>query len=403
MIHRRDFLLGTAAAAGALAANPTRAAGSGAFRADRRLVVVMLDGGNDGLNTLAPIEDDLYHRARPVLGLKKDAVERLDDLNGFHPALAKTAARFREGGVCILRGVGYPGPNLSHFRSRDIWETATLNPTSHPTGWMGRLVDEDLGEETVETAMLSVGRVSTPLAMRAARNHACVVPNGQEFVVPSGSMATPVQELDALQRVQRILNGSDALVGGAVATATASSEAISAALKLEARTTYPDSRLARDLGIAARVIDAGLPTRCIRVEQMGYDHHANQAGSHAELLGTLDGALDAFVRDLAALGRLDSTLILVMSEFGRRVAENGIGATAGTDHGASNLVMLLGGDIRPGIHGGQPDLANLDENGNLNHAIDFRRVYADVVGGWFGLDVATVLGGEFAPAGVVSA
>ncbi|MEM7308300.1 MAG: DUF1501 domain-containing protein [Planctomycetota bacterium] len=402
-LNRRDLLAGTTGALGAAFAAPLWAGGREGRTAPRRLVLLVLDGGNDGLNTLAPIEDDAYHKARPALALAAPDARRVDELNAFHPSLARTAERFREGGVCVLRGVGYDTPNLSHFRSMDIWSAASLALPMPATGWAGRLVDAALDGERGETPMLSVGDVAVPFALRASRNVASVVPNRQQFRVRSGPSSSSMDELDARRRALDVLNGGAGSVGDAVAAATASSEAIAAALERSPRVEYPKTKLAQDLGIVARVAEAGLPTRCFYVAQKGYDTHAAQAGTHAELLATLDAALDAFLRDLAACDALGDTLVLVLSEFGRRVAENGVGATAGTDHGAASLVMLLGGGIRPGLHGGQPRLDDVDENGNLRHSIDFRSVYADVAKGWFGVDAASVLGGEFAPAGVVVA
>jgi uncharacterized protein (DUF1501 family) len=192
-------------------------------------------------------------------------------------------------------------------------------------------------------------------------------------------------------------------VAGSVEAASASIARLEHALERRPQAEYPDDKLARDLGIVARAIDAELPTLAFHVAQPGYDTHAAQRDVHAGLLATLDGALDAFLRDLEACARLERTLVLVFSEFGRRVAENGVGDKAGTDHGAAGVALLLGGGARPGIHGAEPDLDALDDAGNLVHTTDFRALYADVIAGWFGVDAAAVLGGDFGRAGVVAA
>ena len=220
----------------------------------------------------------------------------------------------------------------------------------------------------------------------------------------SGPPDASPAEAEARRRMLETLNREAAgapAVSDSVAAASASIDAIERALARPPRAEYPEGDLARDLGIVARVIDAELSTRCFYVTQGGYDTHAAQADVHAALLGELDAALDAFLTDLAALGKLEETLVLVFSEFGRRVAENGVGPTAGTDHGAASLVALFGGGIRPGLHGPQPRLEELDASGNLIHTTDFRSVYADVVQGWFGVEPADVLGGAFPRAGVV--
>jgi uncharacterized protein (DUF1501 family) len=409
-MHRRDFLLASAGTLGSLMASPRWLAAmprrDGSALDDRRLVVIRLDGGNDGLNTVVPFEDDAYGRVRPALGLARNTLLPLDDLNGFHPALEHTAARFADGGLCILRGVGYPQPNLSHFRSKDIWDTASLAQPMPETGWLGRLVDARLQGSADPTAMIAVGKITTPLSMRAERHVAYAIQNAKEFVVRAGPRGSSADELEARARALAVLNSGSteprmAGVAEAVTAANASIKAIERALERTARADYEDNGLARSLNIIARAIDAELPTRCFFVAQGGYDTHANQAGTQAGLLKTLDVALHSFLNDLQALGKLDRTLILIITEFGRRVAESGVGATAGTDHGAASMVMLLGGGIRPGLHGGQPQLDTLDENGNTIHDVDFRSVYADVIEGWFGIEAKSVLGAEYARAGVV--
>jgi len=186
-----------------------------------------------------------------------------------------------------------------------------------------------------------------------------------------------------------------------VEDAASAIEELDRALSAPGRVAYPDSKLGRDLALVARAIQADLPTRAFHVAQGGYDTHAGQAETHAGLLSDLDLALDAFLRDLAAVGRLDATLVLVFSEFGRRVAENGVGSTAGTDHGAAGLAFLCGGGAVPGLHGEPWRLDALDKTGNLVRTVDFRSLYADVIEGWFGLASEPVLGGPFARAGLV--
>lgn len=410
-MHRRDFLLASAGTFGSLMAAPRwlRALplGDGTVVDGRRLVVLRLDGGNDGLNTVVPFEDDAYMRARPTLGIRKSQLLPLDELNGFHSSLVHTAKRFADGGACILRGVGYPQPNMSHFRSKDIWDTASLAQPMPQTGWIGRLVDAHLINSADPTAMLSVGNVTTPLSMRAQRHVAYAIPNENEFLVRGSPNGSSPNEMERRLRALAALNSGSGAPGvepvaGAVTAANASIKAIAVALERTARAEYPDNPLCNSLNIVARAIDADLQTRCFFVSQNGYDTHATQASTHANLLSTFDAALEAFLSDLAALGKLDRTLVLVVSEFGRRVAESGIGDSAGTDHGAASLVMLLGGGIRPGLHGAQPDLETLDEDGNLIHAVDFRSVYADVIKGWFGVEARSVLGTEYPLAGMVN-
>jgi len=407
-MDRRGFLAGAAGAAGALALSPkhARAAQQAASEGPRHLVVVFLSGGNDGLNTLVPFDDDLYHAARPDVALRRDEVLRIDDHHGLHPSLAKLAERYSEGGVALLPGVGYAPPNLSHFTSRDVWDSALVDPAGARTGWIGRTVDALLGEAVEPTAMLSIGGVSAPLSMLAERNAPYAVANKNSFRVKGGmregsASDARMRALEALNR--RAVAANAERVAGSVEAAAVSIELLERALEREPAVEYPDERLARDLSIAARAIDAEMPTRVFHVAQSGYDTHVEQRGMQAALLADLDAALDAFLRDLAALGRLDRTLVLVYSEFGRRVAQNGVRDKAGTDHGAAGLAMMLGNGIRAGIHGARPSLDALDDHGNLPHTTDFRAVYADAIAGWFGLDAEAVLGGDFGRAGLVRA
>jgi uncharacterized protein (DUF1501 family) len=408
-IDRRRFLAAAAAAGGPLALE-RRAVARGQETpppaAVRRLVVLFQDGGNDALNTLAPVADARYRAARPSLALAAGAALPLDQGYGLHPSLARLAERFRSGGVGFVRGVGYAPPNLSHFTSRDVWGSALLEPSAARSGWVGRTVDELFGGAREATALLAVGHVQAPLAMRAPCNAPFAVPDARRFRVQAGTAqegeAAVAARRQALQAVNRA--GAPGPADRAALSVVAAGEAIQKlehALEAAPRVAYPESKLARDLSMVARVIEADLPTRAFHVAQGGYDTHAVQSEVHAGLLSDLDLALDAFLRDLAALDRLDATLVLVFTEFGRRVAENGIGATAGTDHGAAGLAFLCGGGAVPGLHGAPWRLDALDATGNLVPAVDFRALYADVIEGWFGLASEPVLGGAFARAGVV--
>lgn len=369
-------------------------------RGYRRLVIVQLNGGNDPLNTLVPFEDARYHAARPNLAIAPDAVHRVDELNGFHPALGRTATLFREGRMAVQRGIGYAGSNLSHFRSIDIWEAASTAEKRPHTGWLGRLADAQFLEEESPITMLAIGRDVLPHSMRAEESMACALPNLEDYRIRTGG-ATGESDARARRRVLEQLNGvgagGEAVVSSAVGVANASIAALETAARTRSETEYPTTKLAQELAVAARVIEADLPTRVFYITQGGYDTHAFQAGRHEELLTTFDRAMSTFVTDLERIGALEDTLVVTVSEFGRRVEENGIAERSGTDHGAASLAMYFGGGIAPGLHGGQPDLEDLDENGNLRHAIDFRSEYATIIERWFGGDAAAVLGQTYEP------
>ena len=405
-MDRRRFLFASAASAALVGLHRPVIALGGAAPAERCLVLLFLDGGNDGLNTVVPIGDERYYRARPALGIAAERTHRLDDQNGLHPALAHTAQRFRDGGIGFLRGVGYPNPNLSHFRAKDIWNSAALETPTPATGWLGRYADASLMGKGSPTALVSLGQVSTPHALRGAKHVAYALPSRDGFEVRRAPATASEAAARARWRALEKLNGGAKdqrllPVGASVLAADSAIGSIARALEQPSTVTYPESRLAEDLGVVARLLEADLGTRCFHVTHSGYDTHASQAPTHDLLLGVLDAALHAFLNDLAAIGRLESTLVLVISEFGRRVAENGMGETAGTDHGTSSLVWTAGGGARPGLHGPAPDLGQLDDDGNLKPSADFRSVYAEVLERWLGAPSEPILGARFAPAGIL--
>jgi uncharacterized protein (DUF1501 family) len=367
---------------------------------ERALVVVQLRGGNDGLNTVVPRDNDHYRRARPELALEPSALLPLNDDWGWHPALAHTARRFAAGGAAVVQGVGHPRPNLSHFRSQDIWDVGSVAEPRPTEGWMGRECDLALGEHPSPLAMLAFGRDVLPRAMGAKRALACAVPSIERYRVRTA----PEGQADAAEARRRAIEAlnpgagepSLARLADAARAARASTTELARVARNPAKAEYPPTKLGRELALAARVLAAGLPTRFIYVTQDGYDTHVAQLGIHANLLADLDAALDAFQLDLERSGIADKVLVMTISDFGRRVAQNGVERTAGTDHGAASMMLLLGAGVRAGLHGSAPDLADLDGHGNLKHRTDFRQVYATVIEDWLGGDAPAVLGGTFA-------
>jgi uncharacterized protein (DUF1501 family) len=381
--------------------------------ADRPILVVLqLRGGNDGLNTIVPFEDDAYFRARPTIALPKKSLLPLDKLNGFHPALDKLAARFGKGEVAIIQGVGYPGANLSHFRSQDIWDAGNVAEPLPSTGWLGRFCDTHLDDDFGPVTMVAVGRDRVPHAMRAVRGVACAVANAGSYRIRGGARGVAAGDANARMRAVEAMNrpaekpaderneadrqdNKIEPLTDAARAARLSVAQIAAAGRFKSRAKYPGTRLAQDLRLVAQIIGHGLPTRACCVTQDGYDTHVRQLVIHERLLGQLDAALDAFLTDLAAQGNLDRTVVMTISDFGRRAAESGIGTEAGTDHGAGSMMMLVGGRVSGGIYGDQPDLSKLDTNGNLVLATDFRQVYAAVTEDWLGGESKKVLGRPF--------
>lgn len=357
----------------------------------RSIVVVELEGGNDGLNTVIPIDDPAYARLRPRLGSVRKGALPVADGFGLHGALKSLHRLHGEQRAALVHSVGYPDPDRSHFRSRDIWHAADprlQRVSASTTGWMGRAADV-LAATGCSVPALAVGSLQVPLAMRA-----------RTALVPSLERIEDFQ----LQPVERTAAGREAvgsvLGGGASDQARWVGEmgARAAGLGEQLRRSiavyrpaaeYPETRLGRELQLVAQVIGAGFGTRIFHVSLGGFDTHARQLPAHAGLLAQLDGALAAFMADLAAARALDATAVLVHSEFGRRTAEN---QSQGTDHGAAAPVFVLGGSVQQGPHGIPPDLGNLDD-GDVRATTDFRAVYGALLA-WAGIDAGAVLGAD---------
>lgn len=368
----------------------------------RRLIVVELRGGNDALNTVIPIEDDAYYRARPTIAIPKEQALRLDDLRGLHPSLSALAHRYQSGQVAMISGVGMQNPNMSHFRSQDIWETARTSEPLPDRGWLGRFADVRSSASNAVIGMVAAGQDTIPLALAAYDNPTCAIPQLDGYRLELAPTPVDAREAEARERALLALlrspdsSATEQELIRATETARAAVRQMEGARHQQTVGDYPSTRLGRDLKLVASTIAARIPATVFHVVQNGYDTHTSQVGTHAELLGTLDLGLDALMNDLESSGVLDDTLVMTTSEFGRRVAENGIGKSAGTDHGAASIMMLLGGKVRGGFHGDPIDLDSLDEDGNARASVDFREAYAAVLRDHLECDPALVLGEEYA-------
>jgi uncharacterized protein (DUF1501 family) len=370
------------------------------------LVVLQMAGGNDGLNTVVPFADDAYHKARPVIGLKPGEVLKINDTIGLHPKLAGLKGLYDDGHLGIIQGVGYPNPDRSHFRSTDIWQTATDADQYENHGWIGKYFDSCCqgADPTVGVAIGS----EMPMAFAGPN------PKGIAFARPDSlhwSGARGGGEMEALyhelNKPEEMHAGSS--VGGisgaakhggstldflqrTALDAQISADKISAiAGKYQPSADYPRSPLGQSLSLVSRLIAGGLPTRVYYVSQGGYDTHTQQPGAHDRLLGELGDSLAAFCKDLKAQGNFGRVVIMTFSEFGRRVAQNG---SNGTDHGAAAPMFILGGTAKAGLYGKYPSLTQLDR-GDLAFNVDFRSVYATVLEKWLGAPADKVLGKAF--------
>ncbi|MFI4881125.1 MAG: DUF1501 domain-containing protein [Phycisphaerales bacterium JB064] len=373
---------------------------------DRVLVVVQLSGGNDGLNTVVPYGFDEYYRARRGIGIAKGNVLELDARQGvgLHPALAPMKEMYDAGMCSVFHGVGYPNPNRSHFKSMDIWHTADTSGTGE--GWIGRYLDSECvgfgkGESgSLESSppAIAIGR-DAPLAMQGLKVNPVSFESADVFRwLGEDHDKTLKGEYDDLNRRQ--VSGGDSNADFLTKTALdaqVSSDMIRKAVASQPLVRYPGNPLARQLSMIAQMIRAGMKTRIYYATLGGFDTHAGQGGAngrHAQLLGQMASSIKTFYEDLKEQGNDSRVMTLTFSEFGRRVSQN---ASGGTDHGTAAPMFLFGPMVRPGVHGTHPSMSDLD-NGDLKHTLDFRHVYAGVLGSWMGADAEQILGGRYRPA-----
>jgi len=361
---------------------------------NRILVVLELSGGNDGLNTVVPIADDAYYKARPGLAIKKNQALKLNDEFGLHPSCEGLHKLFKDGQMAIVHGCGYPKPNLSHFTAMEWWHTAAPHG-SDKYGWLGRFADAHQ-PKAIENYIVNVAAQQSR-AVASAQHAPVVFKDPKKF----GRIGTDAQQkvFETFGEVYPTTNQSLDFVNTVSKTATAGAAVVrNACSEYKTLIDYGSNNdLTLDLKKVAAMIAAKMPTRIYYVSQGGYDHHAAQAGAHQLLMIYLSDALHGFLTDLKRIGRADDVAVMVFTEFGRRVQEN---ASKGTDHGTATPMFVLGKKVKGGFHGKHPSLTDLD-NGNLKMTTDFRSVYATMIKEWMGYeDTKTLLKGDFPTLGL---
>jgi len=388
---------------------------------DTILVVLQMAGGNDGLNTLVPFGDDAYRKARPKIGKREKDLIKLADGIGLNGAMPFLGSLFKEGQLGVVQGVGYPNPNRSHFVSTSIWETADTNNRSN-TGWLGRYFDNAC-EGIDPTVGISFNK-STPEAFGAMRNPGVSLssPELYRWIHGGGEKAQAEEFFSELNQPmapddeEPVAGGSiDMPAGGKVGAVVgesnldflervaldaqvSSKKILEVASKHKTSVQYDGTTIARNLNLVSRMIAGGMATRVYYVSHGGFDTHTGQVNSHDRLLGQLDSALKSFFTDLRQQGNEKRVVLMTFSEFGRRVTEN---ASGGTDHGKASCMFVAGGGVKGGMYGNYPSLTELSQ-GDLNHTVDFRKVYADLLGGWLKAPgVERILGGKYEGIGMV--
>ena len=363
---------------------------------NRILVVIELSGGNDGLNTVVPYGDAAYYRARPTLGVPERDVIRIADGVGFHPSMVGFERLYKDGVLAVVHGCSYDHPSLSHFSSMSYWHTGVPNG-GEPLGWLGRLADTAY-QAGARNLIVNVGPAQS-LAVRSGKHSPLVFDDPARFRREGSDEQKRV--LAGLSGTGSTTNSTLAFVASAAQNAAESSDFVR-----EASATYrtpvdygSGGGLAANLQRVAALIAAKMPTRLYYVTYGGnaFDTHVHQADLHSRLLMYTADAVRGFMEDMKRLGRADEVAVMMFTEFGRRVEENG---SAGTDHGTATPMFLIGRGLKGGFYGPHPSLTDLDD-GNLKMTTDFRRVYATAIEEWLGCrDTPSILKGRFEPLGV---
>jgi len=393
-MRRRDFLRNTALVSGAFMVpaflKPFEAMAMNELSGYKNLVIIQLSGGNDGLNTIVPYGNDIYYQKRSTIAIKKPDVITLDDMQGLNPGLSALKEIYDQGWMSIINSVGYPNPDRSHFRSMDIWQTGSDANEFLTTGWIGRYLDSNCQPGKPYTAIEVDDTLS--LAMKGSKMKAVAVQDPNKLyqttrepffkdIVDTHNTADLTEDnLGYLYKTMIETYSSADYIQNTSKTYNVSGQ-------------YPATQFGNQLKTISKFINSGLQTRVYYVSLSGFDTHVGQQNQQGKQLQIYGDAVAAFVKDLAQNCKLDDTLVMTFSEFGRRVEQN---ASNGTDHGTANNILVYGGKLKKaGIYNPAPDLSTLD-NGDLKYQIDFRDVYATLLDKWLNVNNSQVLNRNFA-------
>jgi uncharacterized protein (DUF1501 family) len=394
-MKRRDFLRNSALASGAFLIptflKPLEALAKGQLTGHKNLVVIQLSGGNDGLNTIIPYGNDIYYQKRKTIAISQPDIIKLTEMQGLNPNLSALKEVYDQGWMGIINSVGYPNPDRSHFRSMDIWQTASGSDQFLTTGWIGRYLDSNC--QTCKNPYTAIEVDDTlSLAMKGGKMKGIAVqdpyklyqttrePFFKDIVHDHGDTDLNEDNLGYLYKTMIETYSSADYIQKTSKTYTVTGE-------------YPATALGNQLKTVSKFINSGLETRVYYVSLSGFDTHVGQQNQQGRQLKIYGDAVAAFVKDLKQTGKLDDTLVMTFSEFGRRVEQN---ASNGTDHGTANNILLFGGKLKkPGIYNNAPDLSQLD-NGDLKYQIDFRGVYATLLDKWLDVNNNLILNNNFA-------
>ena len=350
------------------------------------LVVLQLSGGNDGLNTVIPVRNDLYYQARPQLGIKKDAALLLNEDTGLNPALTAFKDLYDDGSLGILNTVGYPNPDRSHFRSMDIWQSASNSNEYVSNGWLGRYLDAQCSGCDKPVQALEIDDVLS-LSLKGDKM------NGIAMRDPKRLYSTSHEKYfkDVLAQHKNTADGApvDYLYKTMAATLSSADYIFEQSNLHPTTAVYPSTGLGQSLKTIASLVLSDISTTVYYVSLGSFDTHVGQEGQQKRLFTEMNDAVRAFVADLKANNRFQDVMLMSFSEFGRRVTQN---ASGGTDHGtANNMFFISGGLQQKGVLNAMPNLSDL-QDGDLKHTVDFRNVYATVLHKWLKADDERILG-----------
>jgi len=357
--------------------------------AEKALVVVQFSGGNDGLNTFVPYTNDIYYNKRKTIAIPATQILPLDETIGMNPSMAALQEVYDQGWMSVINEVGYPNPDRSHFRSMDIWQTASNSNEFLSSGWIGRYLDNSCSGRDKPYAAIEVDD-SLSLAMKGLRKNGMAVKNsGQLYQTTREPFFKDVVENRPMHLSEDNLGY---LYKTLISTYSSADYIFKTTKSYKSTAVYPASGFASQLKTISQFINSGLPTRVYYVSLGGFDTHVGQIAQQGKTLRIFSEGMAAFLKDLNQAGSLQSTMVMVFSEFGRRVEQN---SSNGTDHGTANNIMLFGGSLKQkGILSDAPDLANL-QNGDLVYKMDFRSVYATLLQNWLGAGKSPSLNSDF--------
>ena len=370
---------------------------------EKSLVVVQLSGGNDYLNTIVPYGDDEYYDFRKTVHIDQESVLPVDGTYGFNPNLGPLKRLYDEGKVAVINGIGYDNPNRSHFRSMDIWHTALPDEIGNE-GWLGRVIREiDPSGENVLTGV-NFGR-GLPRALGVRGVPVASVGNLETYGLFTDieDEATRSLALRAFAHMYGGVQGKDPVLdflGQTGSNALKGADILrTAPEKYSSSIEYAANPIAQSMRSAAQVLFADLGTRVFYTQHGSFDTHSGELTSHAKLWQEVSGAIGDFYDDLKEHGREDEVVVLVFSEFGRRIKDNG----SGTDHGSGGVAFVIGSEVKGGMYGQYPSIREADQlEGDLHFNNDFRSTYSTIIENWFGIDAVPIVNGTFEQVDFVS-